>query len=226
MSLFGASRFTVLLAAIAGLGTAGSLWWAISTRADLKSNASGRSADRVSAPKSPNHVVRPKGERPNRSASFRRNDRSQPTTTVGNDDRDQGSERSVAPQILADYVSPSLQSSGADMPLPVPPDMLSGPETWQTKPPEPAVFAAPQPSENQKRLTRDPRPESASAIALPNPPKPGRSYYIEKIAEQDDAGEVKYRYRRHPCEPPNMPDVCFMPQESRRNIVVERQVVN
>src|SRR5215475_256483 len=171
MSLFGASRFTVLLATIAGLGTAGSLWWAISTRADLKSNASGRSADRVSAPKSPNHVVRPKGERPNRSASFRRNDRPQSTTTVWNDDRDQSSERSAAPQILADYVSPSispsLQNGGADMPLPVPPVTLSGPETWQTKSPEPAVFAAPQPSENQKRLTRDPRPESASA--LPNP---------------------------------------------------------
>jgi len=222
MSLFGASRFTVLLATIAGLGTAGSLWWAISTRADLKSSASGRSADRVSAPKSPNHVVRPKGERPNRSASFRRNDRPQSTTTVGNDDRDQWSERSVAPQILAGYVSPSLHNGGADMPLPVPPVALSGPETWQTKSPEPAVFAAPQPSENQKRLTRDP----GTAIASPNPPKPGRSYYIEKIAEQDDAGEVKYRYRRHPCEPPNMPDVCFMPQESRRNIVVERQVVN
>jgi hypothetical protein len=53
--------------------------------------------------------------------------------------------------------------------------------------------------------------------------KPARSYYLEKFVEQGDAGEVKFRYRRRSCEPPNMPDVCFMPQANRRDIVVERR---
>jgi hypothetical protein len=78
-------------------------------------------------------------------------------------------------------------------------------------------------TESQKRLMRDPKSETAAGAAS-NPAKlASRSYYVEKFVEEGDAGEVKFRYRRRACEPPNMPDVCFMPQENRRGIVVERR---
>jgi hypothetical protein len=49
-----------------------------------------------------------------------------------------------------------------------------------------------------------------------------RGSYTEKVVEQGDAGEVKYRYVRHACTPPHMVDVCYMPAESRRSVVVQR----
>jgi hypothetical protein len=49
-----------------------------------------------------------------------------------------------------------------------------------------------------------------------------RGTYTEKVVEQGDAGEVKYRYVRHACTPPHMVDVCYMPAENRRSIVVQR----
>ena len=215
MSLFGASRFTATLATIAILGTAGSLSWIIATRTDLKSGTTVRSVDRPSLPKSAGRASRSKNERSNKFASLRRGERSQPSGW--NNDRDRWPERSVASRIFVNYTNPSWQDSGADMPLPVPPIMRSDSEAKSL---EPAVFASPPAMESQKRL-RDLRPEPAVAVATPKPA--GRSYYIEKFIEQGDAGEAKFRYRRQPCEPPNMPDVCFMPQESRRNIVVERR---
>jgi hypothetical protein len=50
----------------------------------------------------------------------------------------------------------------------------------------------------------------------------GGGTYTEQIVEQGDAGDVKYRYVRHACTPPHMVDVCYMPAESRRNVVVQR----
>jgi hypothetical protein len=49
-----------------------------------------------------------------------------------------------------------------------------------------------------------------------------RGTYTEQVVEQGDAGDVKYRYVRHACTPPHMVDVCYMPAESRRNVVVQR----
>jgi hypothetical protein len=223
MSLVGGSRFTALLATIAILGTAGSLSWIIVSHVHLKSGATGRSVDRAPLSSSTGRASRLKNERSNKFASFRRSERPQPAASGWSDDRGQWRERSVASRVFVDYANPGLQDGGADMPLPLPPVTRSDPETWQTKSSEPAVFAPPQRAETQKRLMRDPRPEPA-AVATPNSPKlAARSYYIEKLVEQGDAGELKFRYRRQSCEPPNMPDVCFMPQDSRRNIVVERR---
>jgi hypothetical protein len=229
MSLFGGSRFTAMLATIAILGTAGSLSWIIVTRTDLKSGVTGRQIDHPSPPKAASHISRLKNERANKLASFRRNERPQPAASAWNDDRGQLRQRPMTSRVFVDSTNPGLQDGGADMPLPVPPITRSDPETWQAKSPEPALFAL-QSVESQKRPTREPRLEPAAAVApaatvaAPGSPKTAaRSYYVEKLIEQGDAGEVKFRYRRQPCEPPNMPDVCFMPQESRRNIVVERR---
>ena len=46
MSLFGTSRFTALLAAIALSGTAGMFWWALETRSEMKA-ASSRAVSRM-----------------------------------------------------------------------------------------------------------------------------------------------------------------------------------
>jgi len=70
------------------------------------------------------------------------------------------------------------------------------------------------------RLERKPDPPRATA------PKSHRlatrPTYLERSVEEGDAGEVSFRYRRRSCTPPHMVDVCFMPAENRRSIVVER----
>jgi hypothetical protein len=224
-----------MLATIAILGTGGSLSWILVTRTDLKSGTTGRPIDHVSSPKPANHVARMKNEKSNKFASFRRNERPQLAAPSWDDDRGQLRERSIASRVFVDYTSASAHDRAADMPLPLPPKVRSDAAAWQAKAPEPAVFAL-QSMESQKRPTQESRPEPAAVVApaatvapaaaaaVPSSPKfAARSYYVEKFVEQGDAGEVKFRYRRLPCEPPNMPDVCFMPQESRRNIVVERR---
>jgi len=222
MSLFGASRFTGILAVIAIFGTAGAFWWAIETRGDLKSGAANRSANRASPSKPLGRALHSKDERSNKFASFGKNERPQPSPSGWSDDRSQLPERSATPRLFVNYASPGLQNGGADMPLPIPP-ARSDSEPWQVKAPETVAFVPPLPIENPKRQTRDPKPEATVGAASNSTKLPARSYYQEKFVEQGDAGEVKFRYRRRPCEPPNMPDVCFMPQSSRRNIVVERR---
>jgi hypothetical protein len=49
-----------------------------------------------------------------------------------------------------------------------------------------------------------------------------RGSYTEKVVEQGDAGEVKYRYVRRTCTPPHMVDVCYMPADARRSVTVQR----
>lgn len=233
MSVSGASRFTVVLAAIAIVGTAGSFWWAIETRTGLKSGATYRLANQASPSKPASRALRSKDERSNKFVFFDENQRPLPSQIGRSENRDPMPERSAAPQVFVNYANARLQTVGADMPLPSPPPQLPiapaqsdpvqpDPDSGQDKAQEPSAFVPPLPMENPKRQARDPKPESVGATS--NSTKlPGRTYYIEKIIEQGDAGEVKFRYRRQPCEPPNMPDVCFMPQSSRRNIVVERR---
>ena len=223
MSLFGASRFTAMLAAIAILGTAGSLWWAVATRADLKSHGSGRSADRVSPSKFASRVLRLKDERANKFASTVTGERAQSTSPGWSDDPDQRRGRLVAPRTFAENSELGLRNRGADMPIPAPPMALSDPGSRQANDPVPQVIASQSPAENQRQLARDPKPERAAAAMPYSARQAARPYYIEKVVEQGDAGEATFRYRYQSCEPPNMPDVCFMPRENRRSIVMERR---
>ncbi len=111
--------------------------------------------------------------------------------------------------------------SRADMPLPalpVPPPPRPDQTRWSPKFPDPPAFTPPPPAttaENPKRPTHAP----PTTIVSRRPPKapPVPSYYVEKYFDQGD-----YHYRRRPCEPPNMPDVCFMPQANRQPILVAR----
>ncbi len=223
MSVFGASRFTALLAAIAISGTAGTFWWALDKRSDTKSGVGDRSANRALPSKPAGRASHSKDERSNKFELMGRSERPQPGSAGGGESRDQSPERSAPSQVLVN-IPGSGPRSGADMPLPLLP-APSNPWPWQVQtteqvtPPGQPPALAPPPAENQKRQTREPRPEPTAAA--PRSPKP-RSFYLEKFVEQGDAGEVKYRYRRRACEPPNMPDVCFMPPEARHAIVVAK----
>jgi hypothetical protein len=108
------------------------------------------------------------------------------------------------------------------MPLPeLPVFTRPDPAPWQAvRAPDPPMLlpllpAPPLPAENPKRQVREQRPPAPPAARSPKSPAP--SYYTEKFVEQGE-----YRYRRRLCEPPNMPDVCFMPQADRQPIVVAK----
>jgi hypothetical protein len=255
MNTLGASRFTALLAAVAISGMAGTFWWALETRSDMKAAVVNHGASRVLPPKFAGRVSRQKDDRPGKFESNKfelmgKSERPQlgllPGSPGRSEDQDQ-SERQTLPPTLANYPSPgptpgmqsrSLQSpilqnqssqstpsSRGDMPLPA----LSAiapldPTPWQARAPGPLTFlpqlpASPLPPENAMRQTREPRPGPPAASAAAHAPKPPaqQSYYTEKFVEQGE-----YRYRRRACEPPNMPDVCYMPQADRQPIVVAK----
>jgi hypothetical protein len=211
MSVFGASRFSAVLAAIALSGTVGAFWWAMQLRSDLKAATGNHSAHRTLSSKPAGRSLRPQDQRPSKFELM---------GTAGlSEDQAQPREQAAAPRVLVYYTNPGLQNGRADMPLPTPPTG-SDPASWPAKTPERPEFATPLPAENPYRQAREPRPEAG---ATPPPKLTAHSYYVEKIVEHGEAGQAKVRYRRQSCEPPNMPDVCFMPQANRRGIVVERR---
>ena len=267
MSVFGTSRFTALLAAVALSGTAGTFWWALETRSDMKAAANNRAVNRslpvkavagrtprskdehakVEAGKSDAAKPEPNDKEPNKfelmgraetgKNDAGRNERPQPSLLSGpggrNDDAGPAPSRSLAPQ-LVNYPIPGqgaalpgrVSRGRADMPLPAMPttsDPAPMALPWQVKAPDPPLayaspipVAPPSPAEAPKRQARDARPEPPAAAPAPRPPKQP-SFYTEQFIEQGE-----FRYRRRPCEPPNMPDVCFMPQADRHPIVVAK----
>jgi hypothetical protein len=273
MSVFGTSRFTALLAAVALSGTAGTFWWALETRSDMKAAASNRAVNRnlpvkaaaVRTPRSKDEhpkveagkfdsdkpELNNNNKEPNKfelmgkaelgKNDVGRNERPQPSLLSDpggrNDDADQGPNRSLAPQLVnfpgQGATPPGQVSRGrADMPLPAMPttsDPAPMALPWRVKAPDPPLayaspipvassipVAPPSPAETPKRQARDARSESPAAAPAPRPPKQ-QSFYTEQFIEQGE-----FRYRRRPCEPPNMPDVCFMPQADRHPIVVAK----
>jgi hypothetical protein len=219
MRVFGASWFSAALAAVALSGTVGAFWWAVQPHSDLKAAAGNRSAHRALSPKLAGRSVRPQDQRPNTFELMGRSERPQTDPPGLSEDQAQSPEQAAAPRVLVYYANQGLQNGRADMPLPTPP-APSDPAAWPAKTPERAAFAAPLPTENPPRQAREPRPDPGATPATPSK-LAARSYYVEKVVEHDEAGQVKFRYRRQSCEPPNMPDVCFMPQANRRGIVVE-----
>jgi hypothetical protein len=263
MSTLGASRFTAVLAAIAISGMAGTFWWALKTRSDMKAAVGNQEASRTLPLKGAGHASRSKDDRPgkleyNKSEQNKfeqskfelmgKSERSLPAPLGRSSDQDQTFDRPMPPPMLATFRNPDpasspapvipgaqsrslqsqpLQGSGADMPLPALPALApSDPAPWQARAPDPPMFLPPLPApspppENPKRQIRDARPGPPATSAAARAPKPSAqqqpSYYTEKFVEQGE-----YRYRRRLCEPPNMPDVCFMPQADRQPIVIAK----
>jgi hypothetical protein len=256
MSLVGTSRFTALLAAVALSGTAGTFWWALETRSDMKA-ASTRAFNHTAPVKAGGRVPHWKDEHPAKAESNKepeagkyelmgRSERSQQALQAGaggrTDDPDQAaSERSIPsarlinfPVPASNYSSPEqiptptpgAKSGRADMPLPAmlaKPDPAPAPALWQSRAPDPVAYAPPPtpapppPPEIPRRQVRDPKPEAPTPAATARSFRPSPSFYTEQYIEQGE-----FRYRRRPCEPPNMPDVCYMPQADRHPIVVAK----
>jgi hypothetical protein len=263
MGILGASRFTALLAAVAISGMAGTFWWALETRSEMKAATGNRGSIRAVPSKFPGRATKAKDEPPAKLEAGKfelmgKSDRPQlSNATIGAADRSDDQE--PAP-ILANYPSPppvpapnsGFQTRGlqipslpipdaqsqisqgsnrqssvspgatADMPLPAlpPPTRPDPTPSWQTKFPDPqflvhALPVAPQPAETQKRQMRGAVTAAAAPARAPKPQ--AQSYYMEKYLDQGE-----YRYRRRLCEPPNMPDVCFMPQADRQPILAAK----
>jgi hypothetical protein len=231
MSGLGASRFTALLAAIAICGMAGTFLWALETRSEMKAAAANRAADRNVPAKLGGRVAHDQSRRPDPN-KYGANKFELMGTSERAPDQDLDRHASLASNPVGAAPNPgstplATQGRGvalpdteirgsprghADMPLPV---LLAPapaqPDPVQTKfadPPAPVapVPAPQQPAEHPKRQAR---------AAAPNRGQP--SYYMEKYFEQGE-----YHYRRRRCDPPNMPDVCFMPQADRQPIVVAK----
>lgn len=257
MSALGASRFTALLAAIAISGMAGTFWWALKTRSDMKAAVGNQAVNHVLPPKGSGRVSRSKDDWPgkvefnrfeqNKFELMGKSERTLPAPLGRSPDQDQTFDHPMPPPMLATFRNPdsapnpappsaqssslqrsSLQSqplpgSGADMPLPALPALApSDPAPGQARMPDPLMFLPPLPApspppESPKRQTREARPGPPIARAPKPSAQPQQSYYTEKFVEQGE-----YRYRRRLCEPPNMPDVCFMPQADRQPIVVAK----
>ncbi len=229
-------------------GMAGTFWWALETRSELKAAAGNRAASRDLPSKFTGRGSRSKDERFNKLEPHKFElmggiERSQPSLQLSpqsessdrTEAKDQTADRSIPAALLANYPNPGPAprplpqssfsrgpgslSGRADMPLPALPDVSArlDPAPWQAKAPDPSTLlpplpAPPPPAENPKRQAREPKP----AAARPSKP-PAQSFYTEKFIEQG-----AYHYRRRACEPPNMPDVCFMPQADRQPIVVAK----
>lgn len=91
----------------------------------------------------------------------------------------------------------------------------------------PVEHGLPPPMAHSRRLALAHEPEVRTFRVVPTRPhKPavaaGRPTYTEKIVEQGNSGELKFHYRRRACTPGHMVDVCYMPAENRRSIVVQR----
>ena len=66
---------------------------------------------------------------------------------------------------------------------------------------------------------------AASQIEEPDlkPTRIGSGYYFERLRVQGDGVEGGYVAVRRACVPPNMPEVCYLPQSQRVSRPVERE---
>jgi hypothetical protein len=124
------------------------------------------------------------------------------------------------------FAAPEL---GASIPaLPPPPPVAAAPRSVAAEsaleaaltPDKPALAMHEAIAGHRKAPAQEHEPLLAAA-AKPHKAA-GAGYYTEKLIEQGDAGAIKFRLVRRKCTPPNMVDVCFMPAENRRSILVQR----
>ena len=74
---------------------------------------------------------------------------------------------------------------------------------------------------------RIPIPPVTAAVQIEEPDaKPtriGSGYYLERLRVQGDSIDGEYVTVRRACVPPNMPEVCYLPQSQRVSRPVERE---
>ena len=103
---------------------------------------------------------------------------------------------------------------------PVGPDRSVSVPDWADQTTTPAL-AGPF-AQRPDRVRREHRYEAPRAAASKPHRLAMRPTYLERSVEEGDAGEVTFHVKRRACTPPHMVDVCYMPAENRRTIVVER----
>lgn len=240
----GAWRFTAMLGAVAFVLCAGIASWMIITIADLRSGAPGLSVDLSVSPEhtQPNVVAKPNvvandfghdlAKDLTAGGSERSGERSGLGISGWESDLSWLGKNSFQAEGFLKMTAPfELQSANQPVAAPAksPSDLqsdLPGPQVASIAPQAstiPDAASAPEASaEHPRHVAQDQRPEpfrAATPRAHKSAPRP---YYMEKLVEQGDAGDVTFRYRRRNCTPSNMVDVCYMPPENRRGIVVER----
>jgi hypothetical protein len=229
----GAWRFTAVLGAVAFVLCAGIASWMIITIADLRSGAPGLSVDLSVSPEhtQPNVVANDFGHDLAKDLTAGAAERSGLGISGWESDLSWLGKNSFQAEGFLKMTAPfELQS--ANQPVAPPAKSASdfqsdpsGPQVASIAPQAtiPDAATAPDAAEHPKPVVaQDQRPEpfrAATPRAHKSAPRP---YYMEKLVEQGDAGDVTFRYRRRNCTPSNMVDVCYMPPENRRGIVVER----
>jgi len=219
MTSFGSWRFTAMLGVVAIVLSAGILSWVMVTIADLNYTAPSRSVELSMLPQ---HDQRNDfaNDFANNLVEADESGRAGLGISGWESDLSWLGKGSFAPQGFLDLAAP-LQFEPNSQPLAAAPASQSD---WQSDPPgQQTTSSVPEAAVGHpQRLAQDHR-AGASRAATPKPHKPtARSYYVEKSVEQGDSGDVKFRYRRRNCAPSNMVDVCYMPAEIRRGIIVER----
>ena len=98
------------------------------------------------------------------------------------------------------------------------------------------VVTQPKNSDLQKEAEVHSRPVQSDRIPIPpvaaapqieepdaKPTRIGSGYYFERLRVQGDSIEGDYVTVRRACVPPNMPEVCYLPQSQRVSRPVERE---
>ena len=98
------------------------------------------------------------------------------------------------------------------------------------------VVTQPKNSDLQKEAEVHSRPVQSDRIPIPpvtaapqieeldlKPTRIGSGYYFERLRVQGDSVEGGYVTVRRDCVPPNMPEVCYLPQSQRVSRPVERE---
>jgi hypothetical protein len=247
-SSFGAWRFTVILGTVAILGSAGILSWAVATIPDMKTTPPERFGELAALPgneQATDFAAALRAGPAEAGSSGWSTDVDWLSKQTFTSQAFVSDPKLAWPEPRADLPSPvsapqanpqSQQAkpplSRASAPLIAAPETVAAqalapqapaPQATASVAPAPQAATAAPPAEHQRRLVQAPKPEPPHAAAPAKPHRlAARPSYVEKIVEQGDAGAVTFRYRRHICAPPHMVDVCYMPVENRRGIVVER----
>jgi len=203
-------HLTAGLGTIAILACVGIIWWAMATVAGPNVYSPSPSAEGVRQSESVPAAAR-KSDRSNAS---------EPTESRFSgwkDLFDRNAMISILPEDFTDNQAAAQRDRQPGPPRAAPPVTWSDPDEPWTK-----SILPPAAAEGRRPRLADQKPDRSHA-AMPKSHKPAaRPTYVEKLVQQGDAGEVRFRYVRRNCTPPNMVDVCFMAAANRRSIVVQR----